>query len=139
MTLSSSGPQLKGLHFLFHMLSFYPVLHGKEKKAHGTGLTKLLFWFFETRSSLFTAQDGLELLLPQPPGSYDLQAYLIGMAYSQNLNINNYLNITVLEFTYNCTFKICKLYDQPYFLPFSQRDNQEFMEQFIYIDFSVLY
>lgn len=98
-----SSPQLKecSVSTLFYI--------AKRKKSCRTGLTifNYCFGLFETRSSLYIAQDGLELFLPQPPESYDLP-HSTGMAYSQNLNINNYyLNITVLEFTYHYTFKIC--------------------------------
>lgn len=130
MTLNSSGPQLKGLNTVFLMLSVH-LSYMAQRKEHAElpSHPLALILAYLKQGLPYIAQDGLELLLPQSPGSCELQAHPTGMAYSQNLNINNYyLSIPMLEFTYHCTFKIRKLYDQPYFPPFSQRNNQEFVE-----------
>jgi hypothetical protein len=64
----------KGYTFSFRCSVSTLFYIAKRKKAYRTGLTifNYCFGLFETRSSLYIAQDGLELLLPQPPGSYDL-------------------------------------------------------------------
>lgn len=93
-----------------------------------------LVWAYLKQGLPYIAQDGLELLLPQSPGSCELQAHPIGMAYSQNLNINNYyLSIPVLEFTYHCNLKYVNCTTSLIFYHFLKEIIRT-LEPFIYTD-----